>query len=662
MKNSKSEFFKKLTWSDIQTWAGDTITSRGQSYQRSRAVRDLALTPDGGLVAWVQGTERYATKVDIKDEELTSDCTCPYGGTCKHAVAVVLDYLEKLKQNLKVPTVSEKDERLLLLSEDKDDDLEDEYEGEDDSDREETRSEITGFSKREKNGSDSLHFYLEKQGKDQLITLLETIAERYPAAKDFLIDYFQLALGEVEKLVHSTRKEIDRISAEPSWRNSWSGEGETPDYSEVGHRLEMLLSRGHADEVIGLGKRLLEAGTSQVEQSDDEGETQDEIASCMDIVFGALSQTSLSPAEQMLWAVEANLADEYDLTAGSDVFWEQKRQPADWSILADILLERLKNPVAAKGGDQFTRNYRRDSLTDWTIKALENAGRQEEIIPLSEQEAVVTGSYVRLVNRLIQAGHQEEAEQWIQRGIKATQQGSPGTARQLRDILREIREGHGDWLNVTAFRGDDFFVRPEIGAFKALHQAAESAGVWPAVRAAVMYYLESGALPKKAERIDKDLTIPTWPLPETGLRENIDSKGRNFPLVGTLLDIAIEEKRPDEVLRWYDYSGMGRTKDFWRWSYYGEEDKVAEAIKEAYPERTIAIWKKLAENQIGQTKPKAYEQAGIYLNKLRHLYYKLGKEAEWQSDLTNLRSANIRKTRFLEVLNRLSAKPIIETG
>ena len=286
------------------------------------------------------------------------------------------------------------------------------------------------------------------------------------------------------------------------------------------HRLEMLLSQGHADEVIGLGKRLLEAGTSQVEQSDDEGETQDEIASCMDIVFEALSQTSLSPAEQMLWAVEADLADEYDLTAGSDIFWEQKYQPADWSILADILLERLKNRVSDKGGDQFTRNYRRDSLTDWTIKALENAGRQEEIIPLLEQEAVGTGSYVRLVNRLIQAGHQEEAEQWIQRGIKATQQSSPGIASQLRGILREIREQQGDWLSAAAFRSDDFFVRPEIGAFKALHQAAESAGVWPAVRAAVMYYLETGELPQRAERIDKDQTIPSWPLPETGLREN----------------------------------------------------------------------------------------------------------------------------------------------
>ncbi len=662
MKNSKSEFFKKLTWNDIQVWAGDTITSRGQSYQRSRAVRDLALTPDGSLVAWVQGTERYATKVDIEDEELTSDCTCPYGGTCKHAVAVVLDYLEKLRQNVKVPTVSDNDERLLLLSGELDDGLEDEFDDEDDSDREETHPEISSFPGRKKAGSGSLRSYLEKQDKDQLITLLETIAEHYPAARDFLIDHFHLALGEVEKLVHSTRKEIDRISAEPGWRNSWSGEGETPDYSEVRRRLEMLLSRGHADEVIGLGKRLLEKGTSQAEQSDDEGETQDEIASCMNIVFEALSQTSLSPAEQMLWAGEAALEDEYELTAGSDVFWEQKHQPADWSILADTLLQKLKYYASARGGDQFTRNYRRDSLTDWIVTALENAGRQEEIIPLLEQEAVRTGSYVRLVNRLIQAGHQEEAEQWSQRGIKATQQSSPGTASQLRGILREIRERQGDWLSAAAFRADDFFVRPEIGAFKALHEAAESAGVWPAVKAAVMHYLETGELPERVERIAKGQTIPPWQLPETGLRETIDNGGRNFPLVGTLLDIAIEEKRPEEVLRWYDYSEKGKPQDFGRRSYYGKDDKVAEAISGDYPERAIAIWKKLAENQIAQTKPKAYEQAGIYLTKLRRLFYKLGKEAEWQSYITGLRSANIRKTRFLEVLNRLSAKPIIETG
>lgn len=233
MKISRSDFFKKLTWVDIQTWAGDTITSRGQSYRRDGAAQDLALTSDGGLLAWVQGSELYATRVDIKDENLISDCTCPYGGTGKHAVSVVLDYLEKIKQNSKLPTMNEDDERLLLLNGELDDNPENEFDGEDDSDWEQTPSERTAPPGRDKAGSDSLHSYLEKQGKDQLISLLETIAERYPAARDFLIDHFRLDLGEVEKLVHSTRKEIDSISAEPGWSNKWSGEGETPDYSEV---------------------------------------------------------------------------------------------------------------------------------------------------------------------------------------------------------------------------------------------------------------------------------------------------------------------------------------------------------------------------------------------------------------------------------------------
>ena len=116
MDKLKSEFFKQLTWSDINAWAGDTITSRGRSYQSDGSVQDLAFSHDGGLLAWVQGTERYATLVDIEHENLTSDCTCPYGGTCKHAVAVVLEYLEKVKKNTKVPIANQNDRRMSLLS------------------------------------------------------------------------------------------------------------------------------------------------------------------------------------------------------------------------------------------------------------------------------------------------------------------------------------------------------------------------------------------------------------------------------------------------------------------------------------------------------------------------------------------------------------------
>ena len=54
--------FACLTWLDLESWAGAKTVSRGKSYQRGRRVIDLAITGSGELVAWVQGSSRYATK------------------------------------------------------------------------------------------------------------------------------------------------------------------------------------------------------------------------------------------------------------------------------------------------------------------------------------------------------------------------------------------------------------------------------------------------------------------------------------------------------------------------------------------------------------------------------------------------------------------------
>ena len=60
--------FADLTWKDIETWAGGTIVSRGRNYQRQGRVADLAVMDDGGLIAWVKGSELYATMV-VMDEK-----------------------------------------------------------------------------------------------------------------------------------------------------------------------------------------------------------------------------------------------------------------------------------------------------------------------------------------------------------------------------------------------------------------------------------------------------------------------------------------------------------------------------------------------------------------------------------------------------------------
>ncbi len=639
---SNADPFKDLTWDDLQEWAGATIVSRGQSYQRSRQVQELARTSRGGLIAWVQGTHRYATKIETKYKELISACTCPFGGVCKHAVAVVLDYLEHAKHNRALLTVTEQDHRLQLLQNTADEEERDE---EDDGDEADDDVDHPPLRRSRKAAADTLPDFLEQHTKAQLIALLQDLAQRYPDALQFLQDRHNLSVGAVPKLVKAVRAEIAALSEEPGWSNHWNDEGSIPNYSRVRDRLKALLAEGHADAVVDLGAELLEAGTRQVEMSHDEGETGEEIASCLDIVFQALPPSSRSPAEQMRWAVEADLSDAYELCRGAKTFWDRKHPAAAWNVLAEQLALRLAQDQPTKSQDTFQR----DCLSNWLILALERAGRREDIIPLCLQEAERTGSYLRLVEQFKKAKRWEEAEQWIHKGIAATEKHWPGIADQLRTAFREIRERAQDWLRVAALRADDFFREPSLQTFQALQKAAQRAGTWPAVRAAAMHYLETGAAPQPS--------TPPWPLPESGLKNATEPPPVHPPLTDTLIAIAIAEKRPDEVLRWYDQR-KPRSRG-WDYGWFAE-DNIAEAVVETYPDRAVAIWKQLAEKQIAQTKPKAYEEAARYLRKVHRILKQLEKEQDWQRYLATLRKANERKRRLVQILDTLAGHRIIE--
>jgi uncharacterized Zn finger protein len=651
-KHPTTDRFAELTWTDLQEWAGSSTVARGRSYQRNRHVQGLACTPRGSLLAWVQGTQRYATQVEITGSRLTSSCTCPVGYSCKHAVATVLDYLERLKQNISVPTVTESDRRLTLLRAGT---AEDAWSDED----AEESAEIVRRTpqERSKRSTAALHSYLEQQTKTQLMALLEELAEHYPVVRESMLDRRALAMGSVKELVKQARQEIDHLSAEPCWSNHWDDAGYTPDYSRVQVRLQALLDKGHADEVLALGKHLLEAGTQQVEMSRDEGETAETISSCLSVVFRALARSSLAPAEQLLWAIEAELEDEYDLCQAAEQFWEQEHAAADWHILAEKLTQRLRQFKSTPGNDRFLRNYHRDRLTDWLIHALEHAGRHDEIIPLCEREADETGSYVRLVQRLKAANRWEEAEQWIHKGIRTTQKHLPGIASELRTALRDIREKENDWPHVAAMHADDFFQHPTLQAFQELQRAAERAGVWPVVRAGALHYLETGKLPQLARRAMKDRTVPPWPLPESELPDKADRQHLRFPITDTLIAVAIAENRPGEILRWYDQRQPGGSG--WGWGG-SRDDQIAEAIAQSYPERALDIWKTLAEGRIAQTQTHAYEQASVYLRKLQNLLKQLDRAREWQSYLTRLRQANARKRRLLDLLDDMEGLRIVD--
>jgi uncharacterized Zn finger protein len=629
-KKPKLDRFADLTWNDLDQWAGGKILSRGKSYQRQGRVRDLAVTEEHGLIAWVDGTKRYATKVVLEETGMPDAiCTCPYEWNCKHGVAVVIEYLKRIEANRPVPKASPDDARLKILE---DEGWDDEPIDGEPAVFEDERTEIDQF--------------LKGKTKAQLTELIHEIAQQHPEVAQEIVDRRQLTSGHTKALVTRLRGEIQEIGDEPGWQNYWQGEGYTPDYSGICKKLETLLKAGHADEVLTLGRELVSTGIRQVEESHDEGETQMEVAACIPVIVDALDQSSLDCADKLNWALDAVLKDQYEVCEAFAEYLHRKHPRSAWHTLSDRLLLRLKELKSAQGADDFSRRYEPDRLSNWAIRALEQAGRESEIIPLAEAEAKKTGGYGRLVNLLVAARRYEEAEHWIQEGIRIVKDKWPGIAAGLRQKLREIRTRQKNWPVVAAIQVEEFVRRPSRQAFEECKKAAAKAKAWPKVRESLLQYLEKGEPPWEQKG---------WPLPEAALDMPEPERKDRFPMVSDLVEMALLEKNPERVLFWYDqlpkqrYGGFGL-----------DDNEIATAVQAHAPDRAVAIWKNKAERLIDQVKPKAYQEAGKYLRKASKVMAKERKQEEWGRYLQSLKKTHARKIRLMEVLDNLEETPIIK--
>lgn len=623
--------FISLTWNDLTDWAGSRIVSRGRSYQKQGRVSDLAVTDDDALIAWVDGSKQYATRVTIdKDGLPESICSCPYAINCKHGVAVLLEYLKQIEDSRQVPKASKNDERLAL------------FEDDDWSDNKDDEGENAVSEYMQKN----IDAFLRGKTKVQLMGLIHDLAEQYPQIAQDLVDRRQMTSGNTKTLVTRLRLEIRQIGDEPGWQDYWQGDGYTPDYSSIRAKLEAMLKEGYPDEVLSLGEELINTGTRQVEVSHDDGETEMEVAGCMPVVVRALDQSSLAPADKLAWAVDAVLKDQYEICAAFAEYLYKNHPKTDWYALSDRLLAQLMALEPAGEADDFNRDYARDRLSNWVIHALEQAGRKEKILPLCETEAQITGSYDRLVKRLMEAHRYQDAEHWIREGIRSIGGKWPGVASNLRNKLREIRSRQKNWPAVAALQTEEFVRHPGCDSLTKCRKAARKVKVWPEVRAYLLDYLESGRLPWE----QKD-----WPLPASGPDVPKRDRKELFPMIDDLIDIAIYEKKPDQVLRWYDQ----RPRDRFGWDGF-DENKIATAIQSYAADRAVDIWRNSAERLIAQVKPRAYAEAAKYLRKAAKVMTREKKQTEWDRYMQGLREKHIRKRRLIEILDGLDDKPIVK--
>lgn len=165
------------------------------------------------------------------------------------------------------------------------------------------------------------------------------------------------------------------------WQNDWDREGYLPDDRKLKHKFERWVEMGYCDQIVSLGRELMERDIQQVEQFDDEGETMMTVSDCLSVVFGALLHSSLSIVDKIQYVIDAHLQDDYELVddAGDPIL--TMGQPEDWATMIDTLRVQLEELPCNNAQDDFSEHYHRDRLSGWLLRAFQKAGKKMNCEP-----------------------------------------------------------------------------------------------------------------------------------------------------------------------------------------------------------------------------------------------------------------------------------------
>ncbi len=614
-----------LSWNDLEQWAGPTILARGKSYRRR--VHDLALTDEDHLIATVAGSEPYITRVWLTDDEPDCECSCPYNwGPCKHAVAVIVAYLDCIKSEQSVPLIEpgDLDARLSVYG------LADELDSEFDIDVEEARTALKAMT------------------KAQLIEWALGVVTDHPSIFDSLPSKALPGDDVVDKTVARLRQQIRKTGDERGWQDNWNNDGYIPDYSPIQKQLEKLLGGGHIEVILELGEELFSLGITQVGESDDEGETASEIAGCLAVVFAAMRNSKRPAAQRMIWFWNKLLEDEYGLLdeLESPIDYTAMKR-TDWREVVEEFNQRLGNCPDPKGDSTgYGDKYRRQRLLEFTLEALTHAGETERATELMIAELPYCDNYVELVDYLLASDADDQAEHWAYQGFHKTISALPGIAAQLVERLLDLAGKRKDWPQLAALHVDNFLQNTSVDHYRLARKSSQKAGCRAQIQAELLRFLETGESP---------LSTSDWPLPGTRLKFPKPKYRQSIPDYEALIAIALFDKRAEDALHWYQKTGNK--------SYHAEA--IAQAVQKTNPEVSLGIWQGKVETFIAKVKPAAYREAMPYLRKIQKLMLSCGRADDYRRYIATLRKQHKAKRRLLEELDTLESKskknrPILE--
>jgi uncharacterized Zn finger protein len=175
---------------------------------------------------------------------------------------------------------------------------------------------------------------------------------------------------------------------------------------------------------------------------------------------------------------------------------------------------------------------------------------------------------------------------------------------------------------------------------------AKVSGCWDSVREFAISYLRTGDLRGVSDGVYRLLPRTE----EASFRADGDARRNDFPNTEVLIDIAIEEKRTDDVVDLYK---SYKNRNSWGYFQTDMRFKVASAVSATHPDMSLEIWRSAAEKLIAEVKPKSYQQAIPSLKSMRNVYQKQRRIDEWHKYIAELRIKHKAKRKLLELLDKM---------
>lgn len=285
--------------------------------------------------------------------------------------------------------------------------------------------------------------------------------------------------------------------------------------------------------------------------------------------------------------------------------------------------------------------------------------------------------YEPLVAFLIDTDRFDDARRWATEGIAATESQWPGIAARLRDLLGSVAKRCADHPYVAALAARKFFEHPNVESFRALIAAAHEAGCGERVEVAARGFLETGRVPNRAtvdrKGVWKLAVDSAWPLPMTdelmpAARPHTFAAHGPQPRFDVLLDLAIADGKPDEIIHWYEtITARDGRSPLGGANHRAPEPPasalaVADALGSTHPQRAIEIYRQVLDRSVEHSHVSNYQRATVCLRKMRPLLATLGREGEWTRLVEQVRAENRNRPRFMEMLETVEGGRIVEKG